>query len=328
VLFSISTFISYDIKRATEAAACPPEGPFPTPARNRAAIENALVSTTLGVALGIVVLASALFFIIPRYRTGYLTGMGMQAQNITGFTETVNLGDIRQILQSNAVVMRVKVLEGGPRAFQGIKWRGVALTSFDGRHWYNDNTEQFPLSPVASTQQPGEWDFRLPRQDGRPTSPRRPLQYRILLTPLSTDVLFVAAVPRVLTGHLRLINLDETDSVHNPQHGYSPVAYDVISDTGTPSPADLRRASADYPSDIRLVYLSLPSSDLRITELAEQLTKSAGNNYDRALAIENYLRTSFGYTLNPRPSSRTIPSVASCSSQSRAIANILLPRWW
>ncbi len=297
VFFSISTFISYDIKRATEAARRPPEGPFRAPMQNRTAIENALMATTWGLTLGIVALAAVLFFVIPRYRTGYLTGLAIQAQDITGFSESVNLGDIRKILRSNAVVMRVKV-EGSPRQFQGVKWRGVSLTSFDGRHWYNDNTEQFPLSPAFSEGSAQRFD--LPEPQGRKNRPYRwSLHYRVLLSPLSTDVLFVAAVPRVLSGHLRLINLDQTESLHNPQHGYSPLAYDAVSDTGLPSPAELRRASADYRSDIRLVYLRVPPLDPRVAELAKQITSRAINNYDRALAIQNYLRNNFGYTLDP-----------------------------
>ncbi len=291
VVFAISTFISYEIKRATEAARQAPEGPFAAPLKNRSAVEKALMIATVGLAVGIVVLASILFFVIPRYRSGYLTALGMQAQNITGFSETVNLGDIRKILRSSIVVMQIKA-EGNPRQFQGVKWRGVGLTSYDGKHWYNDNTEQFPLAPVSPER------FLLPEPEGWQNRSHQTLRYRVLLSPLSTDVLFVAAVPRVLTGHLRMITLDQTESLHNPQHGYSPLGYDMVSWAGLPSFAQLR-APADYPSDIRLLYLRLPKLDPRIADLARQITASATNNYDRALAIQTYLRNNFRYTLDP-----------------------------
>jgi transglutaminase-like putative cysteine protease len=292
VLFSISTFISYDIKRATESARRAPEGPFRAPTQNRSELEKALMSTTVGLALGIVTLAAILFFVIPRYRTGYLTGLSMQAQNITGFSESVNLGDIRKIKRSALVVMRVTV-EGNPRQFQGMKWRGVGLTSFDGKHWYNDNTEQYPIA-AASYQR-----FLLPEPAGWQNRPHRPLRYRVLLSSISTDVLFAATVPRELTGRLRLLNIDQTGSLHNPQHNYGPFSYEVVSETGLPSPTNLRRASSDYPDDIRLLYLRLPREDSRVTALAQQVTSSANNNYDRALAIQDYLRETFTYTLDP-----------------------------
>ena len=52
-------------------------------------------------------------------------------------------------------------------------------------------------------------------------------------------------------------------------------------------------------------YLALPPLDIRISKLAEEVTASASNNYDKAIAIERYLRTRFGYTLDlPRTSQR------------------------
>jgi sterol desaturase/sphingolipid hydroxylase (fatty acid hydroxylase superfamily) len=116
VLFAISTFISYEIKRSVEAAQRAPEGPFRAPDQNRRAIEKALMTAAVGLSVGIIILAAALFFVIPRYRTGYLTNLSMQAQNITGFSETVNLGDIRKILRSPMVVMRV-MPEGNVRSY-------------------------------------------------------------------------------------------------------------------------------------------------------------------------------------------------------------------
>jgi transglutaminase-like putative cysteine protease len=292
VLFAISTFISYEIKRAVEAAWRAPEGPFRAAEQNRRAVEKALMTAAVGLAGGIILLAAGLFFVIPRYRTGYLTGLSMQSQNITGFSESVNLGDIRKILRSPRVVMRV-MPEGNPRQFLDVKWRGVSLNSFDGKHWFNDNTEQFPLQP-ASFQR-----FTIPPPEPGERRRGRPLRYRILRAALSTDVLFAAAEPRELTGQLRLLSLDQTGSLHSPQSANIPFAYTVVSDTGLPPAAELRRAPAEYPDEIRLIYLRLPRMDPRVHELASTLTASSANNYDRAVAIQAYLRSNFQYTLDP-----------------------------
>lgn len=298
VLFSISTFISYEIKRAAESARRPAQGPFPSPAQNRTAIEKALSTATVGLALGIVALASILFFVIPRYRTGYLTGLGADRQNITGFGEKVDLGDIRKILKSNTVVMRI-IPQGDPRRFQGIKWRGVGLTSFDGKQWFNDNTAQTILHPIYTS--PGFLShFVINDATAWRSRARRPLQYRVLLSALSTDVIFAAYFPSELSGRLRYITYDETMSLRNPLHGYAPFGYDVISDAQLPPPASLRLASPDLPQDIRQLYLRLPDKiDPRIPGLAQKVSAAATNNYDRAFALQLYLRNNFGYSLNP-----------------------------
>jgi transglutaminase-like putative cysteine protease len=204
----------------------------------------------------------------------------------------VNLGDIRKILRSPLVVMRV-MPEGNPRQFLGVKWRGVSLNSFDGKHWFNDNTEQFPLQPAFFQR------FTIPPPEPGERRRGRPLRYRILRAALSTDVLFAAAEPRELTGQLRLLSLDQTGSLHSPQSANVPFAYTVVSDTGLPPAAELRRAPAKYPDEIRLIYLRLPRMDPRVRELASTLTASSANNYDRAVAIQAYLRSNFQYTLDP-----------------------------
>jgi hypothetical protein len=100
-------------------------------------------------------------------------------------------------------------------------------------------------------------------------------------------------------GRIRAITQDQTESLHYPGHGYSPFSYEVFSDTGLPSPEELRRAPSDYPAEIRRIYLLLPDLDPRVAELAKQVTASAANNYDRAVALEQHLRSNYTYTLDP-----------------------------
>jgi len=292
VIFAISTFISYEIKRGIESGPRAAEGPFAKPGENRAAVEGALFRAAVGLGAGIFLLATILFFVIPRYRTAYLTSLSSQAQNITGFSEAVNLGDLRKILRSSAVVMRVTV-EGDPRQLQGVRWRGVGLTSFDGTHWFNDNTERRPVAPASGQR------FILPQVEGWPSRARQPLRYHVLRAALSTDVLFAAPTPQVVVGRFHLVDVDETDSLHSPQYAFAPVAYDVISQSALPSPQELRRTSTNYPDDVRLVYLRLPDLDPRIGDLARRITSGATTNYDRATAIQNYLRSNFRYSLDP-----------------------------
>ncbi len=66
---------------------------------------------------------------------------------------------------------------------------------------------------------------------------------------------------------------------------------------------ELRAAGTDYPETIRTRYLSLPPSlPERVRELARQITAGKTNPYEKAKAIESYLRTNYPYDLEvPAP---------------------------
>lgn len=291
VLFAISTLISYEIKRSIETSRRSPSARRPA-SDNRLGMERALVRSAAALGLGTLATASLFFFVIPRYRSGYFTGLGTHPENITGFSGSVKLGDLSRIMRSRTVVFRV-IPEDNVRDYTGIKWRGLALDSFDGHHWYNDDTKQIAVQPVADGR------FIIPRESGASNRPEKTLRYRVLLSPISSDVVFAAPLARLLSGRMRLLTLDETDSLRDTRYGFSSVQYEVISQVGLPSPSLLQRASDAYSREIRRLYLSLPPTlDPRIKALAERVASPAADNYDRAVQIRNYLRDNFGYTLN------------------------------
>jgi transglutaminase-like putative cysteine protease len=78
--------------------------------------------------------------------------------------------------------------------------------------------------------------------------------------------------------------------------------YRVDAHVPAASTAELRTAGTDYPEPIRRRYLSLPDRlPDRVVTLARDLTATALSPYDRAIAIETYLRT-FPYSLDlPEP---------------------------
>ena len=292
VFFAISTLMSYQVLG-------PPSGfssgareglPAGTGSAKLEPVERALGKTAIGVALGLIPVAALLFFLIPRYRSGYLSAISLEGQKITGFSDSVDLGDIGRIMRSSLVVMRVTV-EGDYRRFEGVKWRGVALSDFDGRHWSSGDPRGHILTPVAT----GE--FRLPPWEGPRTWPQSLLRYQVQLAPISTDVLFAAGRTRQISAPLRFLTLDEAAALHNPQHAGAPFAYGAVSEAFTPSASELRKAAGDYPSEIKESYLGLPALDPRIVALAREATSSARSNYDRIMALQEYLRTRYYYTL-------------------------------
>ncbi|HEU5336841.1 MAG TPA: transglutaminase domain-containing protein, partial [Terriglobales bacterium] len=73
--------------------------------------------------------------------------------------------------------------------------------------------------------------------------------------------------------------------------------YDAVSDLARPSPAVLRAASGTVPLFIAQHYLQLPRLDPRVAQLGGQITASTDTVYDKAIAIQQYLITHYGYTL-------------------------------
>jgi protein-glutamine gamma-glutamyltransferase len=245
--------------------------------------------------------ATAIFFVLPRISTGYLSAFARSHEFSSGFSDQVQLGQIGEIQQSSSLVMHIQI-DGDTHGAYDLKWRGVTLNVFDGKTWFNPHAQHV----VASV---GGGRFLL-LQDRTslkklpPAGSAQVIHYRVLMEPLISNVFFLAPTARLLQGNYRLLSMDSGDAVFDldPEH---PVGrYEATSDIAQPSPAQLRTTPADYPPEILLNYLQLPPVDDRVLRLAKQIVGSADNNYDKAAAIERYLRTHFGYTLQLP---RTVP---------------------
>jgi len=73
--------------------------------------------------------------------------------------------------------------------------------------------------------------------------------------------------------------------------------YTVVSAISTATIQELRVAGEDYPQWVRQRYLQLPRSlPRRVVQLAHEATSGATSAYDKAAALETYLRDNFTYT--------------------------------
>ena len=261
----------------------------------------AIVSPVL--VLCILVGAAAIFFVLPRVSAGYLSAYAPSGEISTGFSDQVELGRIGEIQQSSSVVMHIQI-DGDERGSFDLKWRGVTLSKFDGRNWSN-NRGQRPLSPQLD----GHFVLPSPTRDDHARDgqdePSRQLQYRVLMEPAGMNIFFLAGAAKSLEGDYRSVAVDDSGAVFDLDLEHPVSRYQAISDIAQPGARELRTAGGAYPSYLDPGYSKLPLSlDSRIPRLAEQITASADNNYDKARAIENYLRTHFQYTLQL---SRTVP---------------------
>jgi transglutaminase-like putative cysteine protease len=233
-----------------------------------------------------------IFFLLPRISPRFLSAYSTTSDVSTGFTDRVQLGRIGQIQQSSAVVMHVEI-ENDPQGAYDLKWRGMALSTFDGRAWMN-SYDQVLLRPAAD----GSY-WLAPFSNPRASSPAgRPIRYRVLMEPLGTHVFFLADRPQRLQGNLRQVSMDSGGAVYNLDADHPVNRYEAESQLAEPDSDDLRLAPNLAPGDTHIEpYLRLPPLDPRIPKLAGEIAAGAPNNYDKAIAVEQYLSTRFAYTL-------------------------------
>jgi transglutaminase-like putative cysteine protease len=301
LFLAVATFVGLEMRRSAEGAVSPPLAMGTASARR---LNRALSWTSLAVAVASLVIGSAIFFVLPRVTAGYMSGLNLQPSLISGFSDNVELGQIGTIKKNTAVVMRIRT-DASVALMGGTRWRGIALTTFDGRRWTSEAHDRTVLYPEASSGWFLLWN--VPPEVHRNS---RRMTYVVLLEPLATDAIFLPAYAVQVRGHFSpemdrggrssprtYLEQDFTRSVFNPAHNYIKVRYEGVSYLPQIPAARLRAAPAEYPDEVRRLYLQLPPLDPRIPALAREITKDATNPYDSAAAIERYLRTRYGYTL-------------------------------
>src|SRR5215813_4051902 len=125
----VSTLMSFDMYRSQRNTASDSQ---------RVAVP--LSGMSLWATIWIVLTGTILFLVIPRVGTGYFTRAAAQSLLMSGFTDSVQLGDIGQVKLSSAVVMHARRISGPTAAI--FKWRGIALDRFDGHNWYKTDRKR------------------------------------------------------------------------------------------------------------------------------------------------------------------------------------------
>jgi hypothetical protein len=300
LVLAVSTFVALEMRRSASGAVSPPLEPG-SPVAQR--LHRALGITSLLVAVSALAIGMALFFLIPRFTTGYMSSLSLQPSLMTGFSEDVTLGEIGQIKKNSAVVMHIRI-DGDFFRAENVHWRGIVLTNFDGKRWFTPAQDPRVISPDMD----GAYWFA---PAGLPTGDFYPLHYTVLLEPIATDAVFIAPRPETVRG--RFLNgtnrsgglprrgyllLDRTGSIFNPFHNDKKVGYQGVSNLPTIPPPQLRKAPPVDPEQIEETYLQLPRIDPRIRKLAEEIAAGSRNEYDKAANIERYLKTRYAYTLD------------------------------
>jgi len=291
LVLSIAAYTSFEVRRRSEDGVRVVDDDGALHPRRRLAW--GLAGLSVGLSTGIVILSLGLFLVLPRV-PGEAPVSPLRGDYSVGFLDKVDLGLTGSLSPDHRPVMRVEPLNG--EELGGQLWRGVALPYFDGTSWRNPDPEVRPVK--ANT---GRYVLSA---ISRPLEKGRRVEYRVLLEPLRIGALFVAGQPEEISGSFRTLKVTNTDSYLVPGGKLRPHTYRVQSWISRGRPGKPTDVAEFFSNEFRERYLQLPRIDPRIPELARRVTAGKTSSLGKAEALEQYLRTSFGYTLD-LPSRRT-----------------------
>ena len=178
-------------------------------------------------------------------------------------------------------------------------WRGTIYDLYQGTGWVTSGTAPLhykansPLIPgLLDHYSPLHLDVKMQRPEGR-------LYW--------SGLLYSASVPFRADWRLRPTSdlfADQAALLQADLFIAASGAASYAAETYIPQVPiqELQAASMDYPEYIHARYLQLPYLPPRVHELANEITTGIENPYDKAKAIESYLRTNYPYDLKiPAP---------------------------
>lgn len=262
----------------------------------------------LSLFLLIFVLALPIFLVTPRAAESVLGVPGGAASTgFTGFSDSVTLGDIGRLNESNQLVMRVRIESRGATGTQKLRWRGIALDHFDGRRWSQSGNAESSFPAFDGSR------FLM----GTTEDISRVTTQTFFVEPIDTPVIFAAPRALAVQGAFQYLRRDRDEGITARPHPLERITYSVLSDTFEPPVERLRADRMPDPSGAtpnlrRPVedYLQLPSNlDTRVGSLAWTIINQAGarSTYDAARAVEAHLNRNeyggrYGYSLQMRAS--------------------------
>ncbi|MEZ5261318.1 MAG: DUF3488 and transglutaminase-like domain-containing protein [Acidimicrobiales bacterium] len=162
-------------------------------------------------------------------------------------------------------------------------WRLTALDEFDGRTW-------------KSSKRFEKVDGDLP---GATSAGDTQVTQQFSISNLAQIWLPAAFEPLSVTAEDREVRWEPTTATLIVDRETSDgLEYSVTSSVTDHSPDELRGAGPVVPSDIADEFLALPRRlPDSVQQLARDITAGAGTPYDRALALQNYFRDNYTYSV-------------------------------
>lgn len=210
------------------------------------------------------------------------------------------------------------------RSSEPAYWRAAAFNRYTGSGWMATSTRALSLEAYDRVYRSDAYVSREQAPDIA-SAPGQTVQYAVYLRhPVTqtvvifrpaTSLVFAAPEPLRFSLPVRTEAWSPSDIALDParisaQRSFKPgTGYTVVSLVSHADEDTLRRAGQDYPPLIREQFLGLPNTlPQSVRELAQEITAAYDNPYDKATALEQWLRTNITYDdkVNPPPPNRDV----------------------
>ncbi len=264
-------------------------------------VPGRFVALTVGLTSLIFALSVVFFFLFPRIGLGFFATQSRPGVAMSGFADTVTLGDFGNIVEDPEVVARVRTLRGPLEV--PLRLRGQSLDHYDGRTW--------------SKTMKRLWELRLDAEGRHLVDPAGPSvdsagvrSAEVYLEPLggSRRVLFSPPVAlafrrppdtlEALRPQKWRFGRDAAGDVYVSGPPNTSIQYTAYWLPESPPIESLRSVTSEDPEWVRRRYLQVPDLDPGVLALARQVIAGAKTRYDQAVAVERFLRENFEYALD------------------------------
>ncbi len=187
-------------------------------------------------------------------------------------------------------------------------YRGVVFDRYNGKGW-EISEERFNEMEVDSP----PFNFNLSNYLAPET---RTKVESFFVQQDMPNVIFASWKPVQLYFPTDRVKTDQFQSIRSPYQLTAGTVYSVVSDQPVYDPDFLRRFPLSQESDLKIdpQYTQLESMDRqgleRVEELAVRITAPYDTRYDKAAAIEDYLKENYPYDLDIPPQSKDMDATA------------------
>jgi len=273
----VTTFAVWEIRRGARGAR-------PAVQAQTRGFHRRIITVSLATSFGILLFTVGLFFILPRTARAALQNLVSNKFHLPGFGGEVDLRKIGEIQTSGRTIMYVRL--PGQGEVLPLRWRGSAMSRFDGRRWMTsgDLAEQIRLR-YGSTALP------LRVHAGR-TGKR--VAYDVQLAETGMNALFVAGIPEYLEANVGWIAVLSNGTIRTLSDMPQVMRYRVqafLDDHGGDGAPPLNRDELRRMLELPLQF------DARVQRMALQAAGTENNPGLQARRLVDYLQSNFSYTL-------------------------------